>query len=64
MNDNHLQVFKWLETNLVVERNSVCDTEQYCRKIHVVDRNAVYLYFIFAPPKKKILHIKFLDINA
>jgi hypothetical protein len=32
-------------------------------KYNVVDRNAIYFYFLFTPPKK-ILHIKFLDINA
>lgn len=63
MSDNHLPVFKWLDINLVVERNSVCDAEQYCSKIYVVDRNAIYYYFIFTP-LKKILHIKFLGINA
>ena len=47
----------------MVDRNAVCDTEQYCRKIHVVDRNAIRYYF-YIYPAEKILHIKFLDINA
>jgi hypothetical protein len=40
----------------VVKCNSVFDTEQYCHKIRVVDRYAMYYYFIFTKKKKNITH--------